>query len=888
MCSSSLSSCSRLHRLSRRTPHSLNFFFVSPFQYRNVRSFLKAFDDFSRVFTHIISLSVEVCSIRGSELLAKVGASCPKLERLKLVAKWGDFHMKAAAWTKLAKQCPLVASLELDSPFVRRPIIYPHSTGTPLPPIHSFALLITASKLNPLTCCSSLTSLTLWNPLPSTLSSLASSSSSSSSVRASLKSLTLHSAKLQSCLAPLASFPHLASLAFLACTIDPFDLHALACSLHTLTHLTIHDCPLVSSHALAALVEANPALASLALHGTTNHLFSAPPFRSLLLLSSPRLHTLDLSGLPSFRPGMLAPCSGLHSLALTGMPEELAAPGGGDAESRSGEGRGGGEREGEGEGGGTMMHQHVSFESFVGLLVRVVQRGGEGGEAGWDVERDGGVVGEAGRWEECEAEEVGRGKGASEATMTADAALARVGAAGPAAEARAVNPRSGERRVHVDVRTAAAAARADLIESSGDVVALLDMAQDCHTTVPCAAHWARLARAQRQDALSEIKYATGKIRAGISTWRALRVAASQKIAATEREDALSEAFAAATTAGVLVDTWSRVGEGEGGSVRLEDFDGMVLDHDFDGMVLDHDLPADGADGAEGSEDEGEIGGFAAGVDTQAHALGVMESLLQQFYEQGNAATESLRTMRMPRNARGANARGANARGANARGANARGANARGANARGANARGANARGANARGGNARGANARGGNARGGNARGANAKGGNARGANARGANARGANARGANARGANARGANARGANARGANARGANARGGNARGANARGGNARGANARGANARGANARGGNARGANARGANARGANARGGNARGGNARGANAKGGNARGANARGANARGANARGGNARGANARGANARGANARGANARGANARGA
>ncbi|CAI5971653.1 unnamed protein product [Closterium sp. NIES-64] len=628
-CCSVALSCSRLHRLSRRTPHSLNFFFVSPFQYRNVRSFLKAFDDFSRVFTHIISLSVEVCSIRGSELLAKVGASCPKLERLKLVAKWGDFHMKAAAWTKLAKQCPLVASLELDSPFVRRPIIYPHSTGTPLPPIHSFALLITASKLNPLTCCSSLTSLTLWNPLPSTLSSLASSSSSSSSVRASLKSLTLHSAKLQSCLAPLASFPHLASLAFLACTIDPFDLHALACSLHTLTHLTIHDCPLVSSHALAALVEANPALASLALHGTTNHLFSAPPFRSLLLLSSPRLHTLDLSGLPSFRPGMLAPCSGLHSLALTGMPEELAAPGGGDAESRSGEGRGGGEREGEGEGGGTMMHQHVSFESFVGLLVRVVQRGGEGGEAGWDVERDGGVVGEAGRWEECEAEEVGRGKGASEATMTADAALARVGAAGPAAEARAVNPRSGERRVHVDVRTAAAAARADLIESSGDVVALLDMAQDCHTTVPCAAHWARLARAQRQDALSEIKYATGKIRAGISTWRALRVAASQKIAATEREDALSEAFAAATTAGVLVDTWSRVGEGEGGSVRLEDFDGMVLDHDFDGMVLDHDLPADGADGAEGSEDEGEIGGFAAGVDTQAHALGKQHQQMEQ-------------------------------------------------------------------------------------------------------------------------------------------------------------------------------------------------------------------------------------------------------------------
>ncbi|CAI5520618.1 unnamed protein product [Closterium sp. Naga37s-1] len=333
------------------------------------------------------------------------------------------------------------------------------------------------------------------------------------------------------------SFPALASLAFLACTIDPFEMHALARSLHTLTHLALHDCPSVSSHALAPLVEANPALSSLALHGTTYHLFSAPPFRSLLLLSSPRLHTLDLSGLPSFRPGMLAPCSGLHSLTLKGKAEKLAAP----------------------------------------------------------------------------------------------------RAAGPAAEAeaaaaivRAVNPRNGEGREYVDVRTAAAA-RADLIESSQDVVTLLKAAQECHIAVPSASHSARLARAQRRDAVSEIKYATRKIRAGISTWRSLRVAVSQKNEATAREDALSEAFAAATTAGVFVDTRSRVGEGEGGLARLEDFDGMVLDHD---------LPVDGADGAQGSDDEGEIGGISAAVDPQAHALGVMESLLQQFHEQSNAATES--------------------------------------------------------------------------------------------------------------------------------------------------------------------------------------------------------------------------------------------------------
>ncbi|CAI7761024.1 unnamed protein product [Closterium sp. NIES-53] len=645
-CSVALS-CSRLRRLSRHTPHSLNLFFVSPFQYRNVRSFLKAFDDFSRVFTLIISLTVEVCSIRGSELLASVGASCPKLETLKLVAKWGDFHMSAAAWMKLAKQCPLLTSLELHSPFARRPIIHRNSTGTPLPPIHAFpalhslALLIPASKLTPLTRCSSLTSLTLWNPLPSTLSSLA--SSSSSSVRTSLKSLTLHSAKLESCLAPLASLPRLTSLAFLSCTIDPFDLHALARSLHTLTHLTIHNCPLVSSHALAALVEANQALSSLSLRGTTYRLFSAPPFRSLLHLSSPRLHTLELSGLPSFRPGMLAHCSGLQSLVLKGMPETLAAPSEGDAETRSGEGRGGGGGDGEGEGGGTVVLQRVSLESLVGLLVRVVQRGGEEGEVGGEAGgEEGGKVGEGGRGEECEAEEVDRVEGANEATTTAGAALARVGgAAGLAAAAAAIAPRAGNSRngeesEYVDIRTAAAAARADLIESSRDMVVLMETAKECHTAVPSAVHWARMARAQPQDALSEIKFAIAKIRSGISTWRALRVAVNQKDAATSREDAVSEAFAAATTAGVFVGTLSRVGEGEGGLVRLEDFDGM--------LPGDDDLLVDAADAAEGSE----VGEFAAGVDPEGQAVGVMESLLQQYYEQSNAATESLRTMRVPR------------------------------------------------------------------------------------------------------------------------------------------------------------------------------------------------------------------------------------------------
>ncbi|CAI5519695.1 unnamed protein product [Closterium sp. Naga37s-1] len=60
----------------------------------------------------------------------------------------------------------LLTSLELDSPFARRPIFYQSRTHAPLPPIHLFpalhslSLLIYASKLTPLTRCSSLTSLT--------------------------------------------------------------------------------------------------------------------------------------------------------------------------------------------------------------------------------------------------------------------------------------------------------------------------------------------------------------------------------------------------------------------------------------------------------------------------------------------------------------------------------------------------------------------------------------------------------------------------------------------------------------------------------------------------------------------------------------------------------
>ncbi|CAI5496475.1 unnamed protein product [Closterium sp. Naga37s-1] len=201
---------------------------------------------------------------------------------------------------------PLLTSLELDSPFARRrPNIYRHATHNPLPPLHAFpslhslSLFIHTSKLKPptrrsfltsLTHCSSLTSLTLWNPAPPTLSSLA---SSSSSLTPTFKSLTPHSAKLQSFLSSLCRFPTLTPLSFLSYSIDPFELHTLSCSLHTLTHLTVHDCP------LGRVTIATP---DEDLDHTTK---SSQGFHSLLHLSAPRLNALDLSRLPSFRPGML-------------------------------------------------------------------------------------------------------------------------------------------------------------------------------------------------------------------------------------------------------------------------------------------------------------------------------------------------------------------------------------------------------------------------------------------------------------------------------------------------------------------------------------------------------------------------------------------------------
>ncbi|CAI5975362.1 unnamed protein product [Closterium sp. NIES-65] len=218
----------------------------------------------------------------------------------------------------------LLTSLDLDSPWERCTISSYTNNRTSRAPLHAFpalrslSLLLPVSHLDSLPHCSFLTPLALFNPHPSTLSSLA---SSSSAVRPILKTLNLKSAELTACLAPLASFPSLSSLDLQTCSIDPFELHALSRSLHTLTDLGIINCPLISSHSLATLAQTNLALSSLSLHTTSYHLFSAQGLWSLFHAPPAHLHTLSFSGLPSFRPGLLAHCSGLQSLTIAGRWE---------------------------------------------------------------------------------------------------------------------------------------------------------------------------------------------------------------------------------------------------------------------------------------------------------------------------------------------------------------------------------------------------------------------------------------------------------------------------------------------------------------------------------------------------------------------------------------
>ncbi|CAI5494660.1 unnamed protein product, partial [Closterium sp. Naga37s-1] len=327
-------SCSRLRHLSRRTPHALRLEFHSRSRAANPQEWLKKFEDFSGVFTHVTDLTVEITSVLGDQVIAGIAAGCPKLEQLKLeVSAWDIFDVNGPAWRNLANRCPLLASLELNSPSARSRS--PHTQQPPLPPVHllpslqSLSLLYVPSDYLSIPRCSSLTSLTLWGPESSSLSSLAfspSSCASSSSVassrpsslRTSLTSLTIYSAQLSCSFAPLTFFPSLSSLSLHSCSIDRYELRSLSRSLYKRTHIAIHSCPFVSSYSLIPTLQANPALSSLSLHGTNYCLFAAQGFRSLLARCSSQLHSLHLAGFPSLRPGLLADCSALRSLSVVG------------------------------------------------------------------------------------------------------------------------------------------------------------------------------------------------------------------------------------------------------------------------------------------------------------------------------------------------------------------------------------------------------------------------------------------------------------------------------------------------------------------------------------------------------------------------------------------
>ncbi|CAI5498189.1 unnamed protein product [Closterium sp. Naga37s-1] len=618
---------------------------------------MKSLDIYSGVFTHVIDLAVEVSCTTIDQLLRGIGAGCPKLERLKLVSLRGDprFQINPAPWRKLARQCPRITSLELDSPLYRS---YNEFNETPPPPVDAFpalrslTLLYEPSHYRFISRCSSLTSLTLWRPDAFALFSLA---SSSSPLRLSLSSLTIHSAWLEAALTPLAAFPRLASLAFHSCSIDPCELHALSRSLHTLTHLDIHDCPLVSSHSLAALAETNPALSSLSLHSTSYPLFAAQGLRNVLRSVSSRLHTLTLSGLPSFRPGLLARCSGLKRLTVRGRGEarESVSP--------------------------SESPQKPSLEGLVAMLVRVEQRAGGGGMEGGD-----GVV-ERGDGEMVVGHEGGGGSAASASAAAAAAAEEtpeEATAAGAAAETTAeegtaVAADKGtrgnrNRRYYLDIRAEAAAARADTVAAIDESRALLTTARQKLRKAASEALQTR--RMHGEAALANIRQAVILVRAAMSLCRCLRVAVAHVDGRAAREKALAKVGSAAESAGFFTAAVDcereegereREGQGGGGGGEVE---GLV------NFTPESDLPADLAEVSETllGEQTGMWPAFVAVSRAEARAL--LHAQTEQLVEHMEAITAA---------ADGAAADGAAADGAAADGAAADGAAADGAAADGA-------------------------------------------------------------------------------------------------------------------------------------------------------------------------------------------------------------
>ncbi|CAI7829872.1 unnamed protein product [Closterium sp. NIES-54] len=260
--------CSRLRRISRRTPHSLLVEFMTSQPWRfSVQDWLGELDVQSRAFPNITSLIVRVTDTLRDSLLAGIGTTCRELKELRLLAvNWGSFEATASGWLPLARQCP--------------------ENIPPLPPLHAFPSLRAVTlgfypkEISPLLRCSALTSLSLWKTTGGNLALLA---SPSSSFRSSLQSLTFKSANLTNYLSRVSSFTSLSSLSLHSCEFNSCELHSLSRPLHSLMHLTIDNCPLVCCRAMAAMVRANPSLSTLSLslwHLLPSFQFQAPIHRA--------------------------------------------------------------------------------------------------------------------------------------------------------------------------------------------------------------------------------------------------------------------------------------------------------------------------------------------------------------------------------------------------------------------------------------------------------------------------------------------------------------------------------------------------------------------------------------------------------------------------------
>ncbi|CAI5962476.1 unnamed protein product [Closterium sp. NIES-64] len=553
---------------------------------------------------------------------------CPRLDSLTLQGLYFSptpFVSWLPTTPPSASPLMLLTSLELNSRYARARLSY--TRQPPLPPVHllpslqSLSLLYVPSDYLSIPRCSSLTTLTLWAPESSALSSLAFSSSSSSSslassppspLRASLTSLTIHSAELEGSVSSFSLFPSLASLSLHSCTIDPYELRALSPSLHSLTHLTIHSCPLVSSHSLIPILQANPALSSLSLHGTTYCLFAAQVFRSLLSHSSSQLHSVHLAGLPSFRPGLLAACSALRSLSLEGVV---------DCASDS------------------LLPRAVSLDRLVGMLVRVERRGERRGE-------------EAGEEAGGDSREEAEGDGGADVSEKAHQSVSA------AAAAARVSPRGNDEQWggYVDIRREAEAAQEDKLAAVGDVVCLSRVAIEASKTAHSDALLA--ARVEGEDAVPRIVASLGKIRFGISACRSFCAGVREANAAIEWEEALMQALAAAAAAAaaaaVGVSDMSTAGNIPAAAAALqapgffttelnheeaEDRSGEETDTVDGSRGVDSMLPDDGLP-------ESVLGGVRSdAVETRAEGVERLQELMEELGEHTDAVSASFDSLR---------------------------------------------------------------------------------------------------------------------------------------------------------------------------------------------------------------------------------------------------